>query len=113
MNELTFIFFGKFFIITLCWTFSFQILNEIRHLVWDIGFGFDLKILDATVSSIKSNVGHGEVVKFSKDGLCIKTGDGSVNITKIQLPAKNPIHIRDFFNSNFKLSKNLKDNRQK
>ena len=34
---------GKFFIISLSWTFSFQILNEIRHLAWDIGYGFDLK----------------------------------------------------------------------
>ena len=41
-------FFGKFFIISLCWSFSFQILNEIRHLVWDIGFGFDLKISKIT-----------------------------------------------------------------
>ena len=37
-------FFGKFLIISLCWSFSFQILNEIRHLAWDMGFGFDLKI---------------------------------------------------------------------
>ena len=37
-------FFGKFLIISLCWTFSFQILNEIRHLVWDAGFGYDLKV---------------------------------------------------------------------
>jgi succinate dehydrogenase / fumarate reductase cytochrome b subunit len=36
-------FFGKFFVISLSWTFSFQILNEIRHLAWDIGYGFDLK----------------------------------------------------------------------
>ena len=35
---------GKFLIISLCWSFSFQILNEIRHLAWDMGFGFDLKI---------------------------------------------------------------------
>ena len=41
-------FFGKFLIISLCWTFSFQILNEIRHLVWDSGFGFDLKIAKIT-----------------------------------------------------------------
>ena len=41
-------FFGKFLIISLCWTFSFQILNEIRHLVWDAGFGFDLKIAKIT-----------------------------------------------------------------
>ena len=41
-------FFGKFFIITLCWSFSFQILNEIRHLAWDMGYGFDLKISNIT-----------------------------------------------------------------
>ena len=41
-------FFGKFLIISLCWTFSFQILNEIRHLVWDAGFGFDLKVAKIT-----------------------------------------------------------------
>jgi len=40
--------FGKFFIISLCWTFSFHILNEIRHLVWDLGYGFDLKISKIT-----------------------------------------------------------------
>ena len=33
----------KFVIIGLCWTFSFHILNEIRHLAWDLGYGFDLK----------------------------------------------------------------------
>ena len=35
---------GKFLTIALCWSFSFQILNEIRHLAWDMGYGFDLKI---------------------------------------------------------------------
>ena len=37
-------FFGKFISISLSWTFSFHILNEIRHLIWDAGYGFDLKI---------------------------------------------------------------------
>ena len=37
-------FFGKFISISLCWTFSFHILNEIRHLIWDAGYGFDIKI---------------------------------------------------------------------
>ncbi len=41
-------FFGKFIIVFLCWTFSFHILNEIRHLFWDIGYGFDLKIAKIT-----------------------------------------------------------------
>ena len=41
-------FFGKFLIIALCWTFSFHILNELRHLFWDLGYGFDLKIAKIT-----------------------------------------------------------------
>mgnify|MGYP001349585601 CR=1 FL=1 len=40
--------FGKFLIISMCWTFSFQILNEIRHLFWDLGYGFDIKISKIT-----------------------------------------------------------------
>ena len=39
---------GKFIIISICWSFSFFILNEIRHLAWDFGFGFDLKISRVT-----------------------------------------------------------------
>ena len=41
-------FFGKFIVISLCWTFSFHILNELRHLVWDAGYGFDLKVAKIT-----------------------------------------------------------------
>tara|TARA_B100001741_G_C16356199_1_gene506477 strand:+ start:424 stop:810 length:387 start_codon:yes stop_codon:yes gene_type:complete len=41
-------FFGKFIVVSLCWTFSFHILNEIRHLAWDLGYGFDLKIAKIT-----------------------------------------------------------------
>jgi len=41
-------FLGKFIAIGLCWTFSFHILNELRHLVWDLGYGFDLKISKIT-----------------------------------------------------------------
>ena len=40
--------FGKFIIVFLCWTFSFHILNEIRHLIWDMGYGYDLKITKIT-----------------------------------------------------------------
>ena len=41
-------FFGKFILISLCWTFSFHILNEVRHLAWDAGYGFDLKVAKIT-----------------------------------------------------------------
>ncbi len=47
-KELLNSFFGKFFIISLCWTFSFHILNEIRHLIWDFGYGFELRIAKIT-----------------------------------------------------------------
>ena len=40
--------FGKFIIVSLCWTFSFHILNEIRHLIWDMGYGFDLRVTKIT-----------------------------------------------------------------
>jgi len=35
--------FGKFLILGLTWSFSFQILSEIRHLAMDLGYGFELK----------------------------------------------------------------------
>ena len=41
-------FLGKFLVISLCWTFSFHILNELRHLAWDLGYGFDLKTAKIT-----------------------------------------------------------------
>ena len=36
-------FFGKLLVIGITWSFSFQILSEIRHLFWDLGYGFELK----------------------------------------------------------------------
>ena len=36
-------FFGKFLIVGIIWSFTFQILSEIRHLFWDLGYGFELK----------------------------------------------------------------------
>ena len=36
-------FFGKFITLGLVWSFSFQILSEIRHIVMDMGYGFELQ----------------------------------------------------------------------
>ena len=41
-------YFGKFLIIGTVWSFSFQILSEIRHIFWDLGFGFELKTSNIT-----------------------------------------------------------------
>ena len=36
-------FFGKFICIGIIWSFTFQVLSEIRHLVMDLGYGFEPK----------------------------------------------------------------------
>ena len=40
--------FGKFIIICLTWSFSFQTLSEIRHLIMDLGYGFELNTTKVT-----------------------------------------------------------------
>ena len=39
---------GKFFILGLTWSFSFQILSEIRHMIMDLGYGFELRTTKIT-----------------------------------------------------------------
>ena len=39
---------GKFIILGLTWSFSFQILSEIRHLIMDLGYGFELRTTKIT-----------------------------------------------------------------
>ena len=43
-------FFGKFILIGFTWTMSFHILSGIRHLAWDLGYGFEIKT--ANISGI-------------------------------------------------------------
>ena len=39
---------GKFIILGFTWSFSFQVLSEIRHLIMDFGYGFELKTTKIT-----------------------------------------------------------------
>ena len=41
-------FIGKFIILGIAWSFSFQVLSEIRHLIMDLGYGFELKTTKIT-----------------------------------------------------------------
>ncbi|MBH01031.1 MAG: succinate dehydrogenase, cytochrome b556 subunit [Candidatus Pelagibacter sp.] len=41
-------FFGKFIIIGTIWSFTFHSLSELRHLFWDMGYGFELKTANLT-----------------------------------------------------------------
>ena len=43
-------FFGKFILISFTWSMSFHILSGVRHLVWDLGYGFEIKT--ANISGI-------------------------------------------------------------
>ena len=43
-------FFGKFILIGFTWSMSFHLLSGIRHLVWDMGYGFEIKT--ANISGI-------------------------------------------------------------
>ena len=36
-------FIGKFILIGFTWSMSFHLLSGIRHLVWDLGYGFEIK----------------------------------------------------------------------
>ena len=41
-------FIGKFIILGITWSFSFQALSEIRHLIMDFGYGFEIKTTKIT-----------------------------------------------------------------
>ena len=41
-------FIGKYIILSLTWSFLFQILSEIRHLIMDLGYGFELQTTKIT-----------------------------------------------------------------
>ena len=43
-------FFGKFILIGFTWSMSFHLLSGARHLVWDLGYGFEIKT--ANISGI-------------------------------------------------------------
>ena len=43
-------FFGKFILIGFTWSMNFHLLSGIRHLVWDLGYGFEIKT--ANISGI-------------------------------------------------------------
>ena len=39
---------GKFIVLGVTWSFSFQVLSEIRHLIMDFGYGFEIKTTKIT-----------------------------------------------------------------
>jgi methionyl-tRNA formyltransferase len=51
------------------------------------------------ISNHLSDAAPGEIIKFDKSGIHIKTGNGMIVITHLQFPNKNVISSNDAFNA--------------
>ena len=61
-------FIGKFIILGITWSFSFQVLSEIRHLIMDLGYGFEIKTTKITATKLIIPVTLCEIE--TKDEIC-------------------------------------------
>ena len=43
-------YFGKLFVMGFAWSYSFHLLSGIRHFIWDLGYGYEIKT--ANISGI-------------------------------------------------------------
>ena len=84
-----------------------EVFNMIRGLSSIPGANFIYN--NEVVKVYRSRIGDknyskepGEIVNISKDSIDIKTGDGVVEITEIQLQGKTRIKVKDYLNGNNK-----------
>jgi len=70
--------------------------------------GQAMRIWQATVvhDSPGSGLPPGNIVNYSAAGIDVSTGDKLIRILKLQLPGKNTVSCRDFFNGNPEFRKN-------
>lgn len=59
-----------------------------------------IKILEATAEPCAEPVAPGTILSQDRSGIRVRTGDGALNITKLQLPGKKPMAVSDFLNGN-------------
>ena len=64
-------FIGKFFIIGFIWSYIFQILSEIRHWFWDMGYGFELKTTKITGTIVIIGSFILTIILYSSKGILI------------------------------------------
>lgn len=60
----------------------------------------NIKIWEAFQTNIKSITNPGTINKIDKSGIYVSTNDYDLLITKVQLPNKNPIEIKNLINGN-------------
>ena len=64
-------FIGKFFIIGFIWSYVFQILSEIRHWFWDMGYGFELKTTKITGTIVIIGSFILTIILYNSNGILI------------------------------------------
>jgi len=61
--------------------------------------GLRVRILDARVRPSAENAPPGTILAASKEGLFVRCGEDQLQITRIQLPGKNPVSIGEALNA--------------
>lgn len=69
---------------------------------WPVAFtsynGKPLRLFMSKVENITSQEPVGTVISESPEGICIVTGDGVLSFSRLQLPGKKAMDVRDFLN---------------
>jgi methionyl-tRNA formyltransferase len=69
---------------------------------WPVAFtqfnGKSLRLFMSKVENSTSKETAGTVVSESPEGICVVTGDGVLSFSRLQLPGKKAIDVRDFLN---------------
>jgi methionyl-tRNA formyltransferase len=58
----------------------------------------NIKILSAHLTNIPSTLMPGKITKISNEGIFVATKTNDLCLTKIQLPSKQPITIKEMIN---------------
>lgn len=78
---------------------------------WPVAFtrykGKPMRLFMSRVEDINSNEPVGTIIKESPDGIYIVTGDGVLSFSKLQLPGKKAMDVKDFLNGRSLLDQRL------
>lgn len=70
--------------------------------------GLNIKVHEAQITDNVAHQSPGEIVKVSKNGIEIACQDYNILLTKIQLPNKNAMYVKDILNGTNPFTKYLK-----
>jgi methionyl-tRNA formyltransferase len=69
---------------------------------WPVAFtlynGKPLRLFMSKLEGVTSQEPAGTIISESPDGVCIATGDGVLSFSRLQLPGKKAMDVRDFLN---------------